>query len=71
MYLKGAINADSIPTFSGGETRDTQSQHEGRGRAVLMFLSIKARDRCRPRVDNEAEMTPAWEEGCAPEAVPR
>lgn len=25
-YLKGAINADSIPTFSVGETRDTQSQ---------------------------------------------
>ena len=44
MYLKGAINADSILTFSGGETRDRQSQQEGSGRGVLMVLSIKVRD---------------------------
>lgn len=31
MYLKGAINADSMPTFSGEETRDTESQQEGDG----------------------------------------
>lgn len=42
MYLKGAINADSILTFSGGETRDTQSQQEGSGGDVLIGLSIKA-----------------------------
>lgn len=35
MYLKGAINADSILTFSGGETRDMQSQHEGSGGDVI------------------------------------
>lgn len=29
MYLKGAINADSVPTFSVEETRDTQSQQQG------------------------------------------
>lgn len=55
MYLKGAINADSILTFSGGETRDTQSQQEGSGRDVLIVLSIKAADQCRPNMGAEAK----------------
>lgn len=38
MYLKGAINADSILTFSGGETRDRQSQQQGSGRDVLIVF---------------------------------
>lgn len=36
MYLKGAINADSIPTFSVGEARDTQSQQQGSGSRVFI-----------------------------------
>ncbi len=48
MYLKGEINADSILTFSGGETRDTQSQQEGSGSDVLIVLSIKAADQRQP-----------------------
>lgn len=35
MYLKGAINADSILTFSGGETTDKQSQQEGSGKEMF------------------------------------
>lgn len=42
MYLKGAINADSILNFSGGETRDMQSQQEGSAGDVLIVLSIEA-----------------------------
>lgn len=38
MYLKGAINADSIPTFSAGETRDTQSQQQGSGSNVFIVF---------------------------------
>lgn len=38
MYLKGAINADSIPTFSVGETRDTQSQQQGSGSNVFIVF---------------------------------
>lgn len=49
MYLKGAINADSILTFSGGETRDTQSQQQGSGGDVLIVLSIEAADHHRPQ----------------------
>lgn len=48
MYLKGAINADSIPTFSRGETRDTQSQQEGSGSDVFIVLLIRASDQCWP-----------------------
>lgn len=38
MYLKGAINADSIPTFSVGETRHTQSQQQGSGSNVFIVF---------------------------------
>lgn len=38
MYLKGAINADSIPTFSAGETRDTKSQQQGSGSNVFIVF---------------------------------
>ncbi len=55
MYLKGEINADSILTFSGGETRDTQSQQEGSGRDVLIVLSIKAADQRQPNAGTEME----------------
>ena len=55
MYLKGAINADSILTFSGGETRDTQSQQEGRGGDGLIVLSIRAADQSRPNTGTETE----------------
>lgn len=53
MYLKGAINADSILTFSGGETRDTQSQQEGSAGDVLIVLSIKTPDQHRQRGDRD------------------
>lgn len=50
MYLKGAINADSILTFSGGETRDTPSQQEpGSAGDVLIVLLIKGPDQPPPR----------------------
>lgn len=55
MYLKGAINADSILTFSGGETRDTQSQQEGSGGDVLIVISIKAADQRRPNTGTETK----------------
>lgn len=44
MYLKGAINADSIPTFSVGEARDTQSQQQGSGGDVfIVFYRLQSR----------------------------
>lgn len=53
MYLKGAINADSIPTFSGEETRNTQSQQEGGGGDVFIVLSINASDQHWPNAWTE------------------
>lgn len=49
MYLKGAINADSILNFSGGETRDMQSQQEGSAGDVLIVLSIEATEQALAR----------------------
>lgn len=43
MYLKGAINADNIPTFSGGETRDTQESTTVRQRLHCFHSLIDKR----------------------------
>lgn len=56
MYLKGAINADNMPTFSGGETRDTQESTTVRQRLHCFHSLIDKRasdgsamaDQCPP-----------------------
>lgn len=53
MYLKGAINADSMPTFSVGETRDMQSQQQAIDSDVFTVLSIKASDQHHPNTLTE------------------
>lgn len=55
MYLKGAINADSIPTFSGVETRKTQSQQQGTGGGVFIVLSINTPDQHWPSIWTETK----------------
>lgn len=43
MYLKGAINADNMPTFSEGETRDTQESTAVRQRLHCFHSLIDKR----------------------------
>lgn len=43
MYLKGAINADSIPTFSVGETGDAESTTGQRQQCFHSFYRLQSR----------------------------